>query len=382
MDSSDERGLWQDEFPQAADLVYLNHAAVSPWPRRAANAIKSFADENVINGAWRYNRWLEQESKLRRQLQKLLNAPSTDEIALAKNTSEALSFVAHGMQWAPGDNVVITDQEFPSNRIVWESLVPGGVEVRRVSLSDHPEQRLCAALDERSRIMSVSSVQYASGLRLDLAALGSACRDRGTAFCVDAIQSLGAFSLDVQQIQADFVVADAHKWLMGPEGIAVFYCSAPWREHLKLHEYGWHMVENPGNYDVLEWEPARSARRFECGSPNMLGIYGLSASLSLIEEVGVDTIGERVLAHTAYLTDQLQAIPGVQLLSPVERQRLAGIVNFRLSEIDCAVLVEKLKKRGVVCAYRGGGVRFSPHFYNTERQLQRALAILREELIP
>lgn len=368
------------EFPQAAELIYLNHAAVSPWPRRTADAIKRFADENVIHGARYYPRWTEQERRLRNQLRTLINAPSPDDIALLKNTSEALSVVACGMDWQLGDNVVITDQEFPSNRIVWESLATRGVEVRPVSLQGDAEHNLSAAIDRHTRLMSISSVQYASGVRLDLVKLGAVCRDRGVAFCVDAIQSLGALPLDVQEAQADFVMADAHKWLMGPEGIAVFYCAEAWREHLRLHQFGWHMVEDMGNYDTLDWKPARSARRFECGSPNMLGIHGLSASLELIEELGQKTITERLLELTAFLTEALADFEHITLLSPREEQRRAGIVTFRPSNVDCAALVEAVKRRGVICAYRGGGVRFSPHFYNTRGQLEVALEILREEI--
>lgn len=368
------------EFPQTADMIYLNHAAVSPWPRRSAEAVKAFANENVTHGARNYPRWLERELRLRHQLRRLLNAPSHEDIALAKNTSEALSFVAYGIDWQLGDNVVITDQEFPSNRIVWESLSTRGVEVRRASLSGDAEKNIGAAINQRTRLLSVSSVQYASGLRLDLASLGALCRDRGVAFCVDAIQSLGAIPVDVQAVQADFVMADAHKWLMGPEGIAVFYCSPTWREHLRLHEYGWHMVENMGDYDTAEWQVARSARRFECGSPNMLGIFALSASLELIEEIGQTEISERLLALTGYLTEALSEDATITLLSPREEHRRAGIVTFRPTQVDCAALVEALKRRGVICAYRGGGVRFSPHFYNTPEQLERALSILREEI--
>ncbi len=226
----------QDEFPLPDGLVYLNHAGVAPWPRRTATAIERFAEENTTSGPVHYEAWLEVEASLRVQLRALLNAPSSDDIALVKNTSEALSFVAHGLDWRAGDNVVIPDQEFPSNRVVWESLAPQGVEVRQVNLSrgDSPEAALTAAVDRRTRLVSVSSVQYGTGLRLDLATLGAFFHDHRILFCVDAIQSLGALLMDVQHIQADFVMADGHKWLLAPEGLGVFYCRAECRDQLKL----------------------------------------------------------------------------------------------------------------------------------------------------
>lgn len=274
------------EFPLLPELIYLNHAAVSPWPRRTAEAVKRFAEENLREGASRYPEWLQTERLLRGQLARLINAPSIDDIALVKNTSEGLSIVAHGIDWQPGDEVVTTDEEFPSNRIVWESLAGRGVRLREVRVSGvaDPEAAILEATGPRTRIVTVSSVQYATGLRLDLARLGEACHRRGIALCVDAIQGLGVIPHDVQAAYVDFLVADGHKWLLGPEGIGLLYCPAAWRARLALHEYGWHMVEAMGDYARRDWRPAASGRRFECGSPNMLGIHALSASLSLILE--------------------------------------------------------------------------------------------------
>lgn len=169
-----------DEFPLDPGLIYLNHAAVSPWPRRTAEAVQRFAEKNMRQGARDYPRWMATETLLREQCRALLNASSADDIALLKNTSAALSVVAHGLAWDAGDNVVIADQEFPSNRIVWESLRDQGIEVRRADLTHgtSPEQALAARFDARTRLLSVSSVQYASGLRLDLEWLGARCREQ------------------------------------------------------------------------------------------------------------------------------------------------------------------------------------------------------------
>jgi len=364
-----------DEFVLHDDLVYLNHAAVAPWPRRTAETVQRFAAENATEGARNYPRWTEVEAALREQLRVLLNAPDSDDIALLKNTSEGLSLIAYGLTWAAGDNVVISDEEFPSNRIVWESLRPYGVEVREARLTDgiSPEEALLHRIDGRTRLLAISSVQYASGRCMDLTALGAACRERGILFCIDAIQSLGALPLDVQAVQADFVVADGHKWLLGPEGLAVFYCRAPLREQLHLLQYGWHMVEALGDYDRRDWQAARSARRFECGSPNMLGIHALHASLSLLLEIGMEEITRRVLANSGYLLEHLAALPGVELLTPASPERHAGIVTFRHRDVDGRRLWQDLSTKGVVCAARGGGVRLSPHFYTTSQKLDRAL---------
>ncbi len=327
-------------------------------------------------GAHHYPRWLETEARLREQCRSLLNAAAAEDIALLKNTSEALSVVAHGLAWQAGDNVVISDQEFPSNRIVWQSLQDQGVETRRADLTRgaSPEQALEACMDARTRLLAVSSVQYASGLRLDLDQLGTLCRERGVLFCVDAIQSLGALPLDVQTCGADFVLADAHKWLLGPEGCAVFYVKPQAREKLRLRQYGWHMVEDHLDFSRQDWQVAASARRFECGSPNMLGIHALSASLALLAEVGMEEVAARVLSNSRYLMEALGDLPGIEILTPRQPGRYAGIVTFRHQRVNPAEVQRRLLASNVICAQRGGGVRFSAHFYVTQSQLTTAVA--------
>ncbi|CAI8933969.1 aminotransferase class V-fold PLP-dependent enzyme [Pseudomonas sp. IT-P176] len=366
-----------DEFVQAPGLRYLNHAAVAPWPNRAASAVARFAQENVLLGARDYSDWMSLEQRLRERLMRLLNAPSTDDIALVKNTSEALSFVAFGLPWQSGDQIVISDEEFPSNRIVWEALAAQGVEVIQASLkSDDPEGALLAACGPRTRLMSVSAIQFASGLRLDLQRLGAGCKQQNVLFCIDAIQQLGALPFDVQSYQCDFAMADGHKWLLGPEGLGVFYVRSELREQLKLHEFGWHMLEHMGDYTRTTWEPAKSARRFECGSPNMLGAMALEASLSLLEEVGMPTVATLIAERVQWLQDGLGAIAGITLHSPLNPARRGGIFSFSIDGIDNQVVYEALKAQQVVCIPRGPGVRFSPHFYTEKRVIDETIAIV------
>ena len=367
-----------DEFPQIDGLRYLNHAAVSPWPRRASDAVTSFAQQNITIGARDYPQWLAVETRLRNRLARLLNAPTPADIALVKNTSEALSFVAFGLEWKPGDQVVISDEEFPSNRVVWEALRPQGVEVIQVSLKgEDPEGDLLAACGPNVRLLAISAVQYASGLRLDLPRLGEDCERRGVLLCIDAIQQLGALPFDAQQCRCAFAMADGHKWLLGPEGLGVFYCRSDLRDQLKLHEYGWHMLEHAGDYDRSDWQPANSAQRFECGSPNLLGAMALEASLSLLEEVGIVTVAQALAERIDHLHRELSAMPGAELLSPTDPARRAGILTFRIDGIDNPTLFQRLKEEQVVCALRGGGIRFSPHFYTPPEVIEQSLAVVR-----
>jgi cysteine desulfurase/selenocysteine lyase len=372
----------QTQFPHAANLIYLNHAAVAPWPQCAHDALLRFADENVTVGALHYPRWLQTERELRAMLCRLINAESADCIALLKNTSEALSVIAYGLDWKPGDNIVLSSHEFPSNRVVWESLQRYGVETRVVEFPDYtdPESVLLSAVDRNTRLLTSSSVHYASGLRMNLERLGEACKRRDILFCVDAIQSLGALPFDAQAVHADFVAADGHKWLLGAEGLAVFYCAPRHMERLKLHQFGWHMLQQAGDYSRSDWQPAKTAQRFECGSPNMPGIHILHASIGLLLDCGMDSVSRNIINNVSYLIDKFKDIQRTKIISPLPAERRSGILTVHAENCDVAALHQYLLAHNVVCAQRGGGIRLSPHFYNHESQLQQAVTIFQEGL--
>lgn len=366
------------EFPLTDELIYLNHAAVAPWPKRTSDAVIKFAEQNTRYGSHFYLDWLNKEAELRSQLQALLNAPSPDDIALVKNTSEALSFVAYGLTWQSGDNIVSSNEEFPSNRLPWESLADQGVEFRQADLhsADTPEDALFALVDGNTRLLTISSIQFASGLRMDLERIGEFCKRRGILFCIDAIQSLGAVQFDVQAYQADFVMADGHKWMFGPEGLGVFYTTPEARDKLKLTQYGWHMMKDTHNYENQPWEVHPTARRFECGSPNMLGIHAFFASLSLLLETGMDAVEALVLEKSDYLIAAIDKNTQLVLLSAKQSRLKSGIVIFKHRSVANEVLYKYLQDNGVICALRGGGIRFSPHFYNTLEEIDRALGLI------
>jgi len=369
-------------FPQDPSICYLNHAAVSPWPLCTAQALSTFAQENLTFGATNYLKWLEIEQQLRTRLAKLLNLNNTDEISLAKSTSEALSIIAYGIDWQEGDEVIISNHEFPSNRIVWESLAQFGVRTIIADFSSHidPIDEIESHINKRTRLISISSVQYASGLRIDLEALSHTCKKHQLLLCVDAIQSLGAIPFDQNKINADFIVADGHKWMMAAEGLALLYIKKEQQSQLKLNQYGWHMIKNRGDYAASEWQPAEDETRFECGSPNMLGIHTLNASLGFIHDIGMNTIADELNKRMNYLTGQLSKIPNLSIISPIEEKLRGGIITFHINKIDSNSLYSALMKKGVICANRGGGVRFSPHFYTSQVVMDSAIKQLKELL--
>ena len=378
MGNSELQRLIENEFPINTRITYLNHAGVGPWPARTAEALRQFAEENISHGASRYPEWLRTETDLKNAVCRLINAPSANDIALVKNTSEGLSLVAYGLSWKRGDNIIITDHEFPSNRIVWESLARFGVETRIVNLQapDTATQDILRHVDSKTRLISVSSVQYASGLVMDLEFIGRFCREHNVLFCVDAIQSIGALPMDVREIHADFVIADGHKWMLGPEGIGIFYSTPESREKLNLSQFGWHMIEQSGNYEMSRWEIASGARRFECGSPNMLGIHALNASLSLILDVGMDTISREIIKKTRYIIEFINNNKNYYLISWVRQGLVAGIVTFGHHSIPATELLNRLVEEDIYAANRGGGVRFSPHFYTPDERIDDVLNTL------
>ena len=377
-----------DPFALRDDVCYLNHAGVAPWPRPVVQAVCDFADENMRAGALGYDAWRAATTDLRELLRRLINAETTAEIALVKNTSEGLSFVAHGLAWKASDNVVVGRQEFPSNRIVWEALRERfGVEVRVVDLyaDATPERALLKHLDARTRVVAVSSIQYATGYRMNLEELGAACRAAGALLCVDAIQSLGAAPVDVKAAHVDFLAADGHKWMLAPEGIGCFYCHRRHLQTLRLHQYGWGMLDDPDDYDALYgeagvgvWREADDARRFECGSLNSLGIYALRASLGLLFGTGLEKVFAGVAENVSYLAENVSR-RRFDLLTPSQAHRRGGILTLKPRHGDVKKLYRRLQRAGVVCALRGGGIRLSPHYYTPRATLDRALEHLHRE---
>jgi len=373
--------LMSNEFNQYFDLdddvIYLNHAAVAPWPRCTEQAVTAFCRENVSIGSKKYSNWLKVEARLKRQIATLINAPSHEEIALVKNTSEALSFVAYGLNWEKGDNIVTSDEEFPSNMIPWESLADQGVIVKKTYLkgSGDPTDALIQQIDNDTQLLTISSTQYASGLRVDLERLGKACKQHNVLFCIDAIQSVGAFEFDVQQYEADFVMADGHKWMLGPEGLGFFYCRQESISKLKLTQFGWHMVEDMGNYDATTWEETSTARRFECGSPNMLSIHALSASIGLLLDIGMESVSKSVIDRGKYTIGLVEKNSKLTLLTNPNSSG-NNIIVFKANTVSTDDLFEHLVSNGVVCAKRGGGIRFSPHFYTPESIIDRAFKLI------
>ncbi len=361
----------EKEFPVTAKFVYLNHAGVSPIPASAAEAGIQVLARARDEGAVKLRKWTETGNEARRRFARLVGA-SPEEIAFIKNTSEGLSIIAAGFPWKEGDNLVTSNVEFPSNIYPWMRLQSRNVEVRMVPARDGRVRKedLFKACDGKTRLITLSSVEFSNGYRNDLSGIGEFCQHHGIFFCVDGIQSLGVLPMDVKSYGIDALAADGHKWMMSPDGIGGLYVSKEVMEMIEPVILGWHSVTNRFDFETYDFRLSPDARRYEPGSFNSVGLASFNASLNLLLTVGVDRIHERVRRLTEGVIDSaLKA--GFEVVSPRNPEERSGIVTFKIPGIDCNALSNALLDRNIVCAPRAGGLRISPHFYNTPEEIQR-----------
>lgn len=372
-----DKASLRELFPVTKNLVYFNHAALGPLSTRASEAMEKFVRDQRDFGALHWKEWYAEYVHLRTSAAKLIGADA-GEIAILKNTSEGLSFVAEGFRWQAGDNVVNTDLEFPSNSTPWRKLDRRGVEVRVARSHDgaFTVDDIERCIDDRTRIVTVSAVAFHNGFAADLDAIGELCAARNVLFCVDAIQAVGVLPIDVKRSKIAFLAADGHKWMCASEGAAIFYVAAEHRDKLEVLEHGWTNIERKGKFIDCPIELLPDARRFEAGSLNSSGIYGLRAAIDLLLEIGIADISEETTRIAALLADRLDDI-GFRVVTP--RPIRSGIVGAIPPSGDPTLLKwhRLLEENGVVCAPREGMLRFSPHFYNTESEVDHIVGVLR-----
>jgi selenocysteine lyase/cysteine desulfurase len=371
--------LRRHEFPVAAGKIFLAHAGVCPLPRRVADAISECARQGTLGDQEAF--MLHRLDEARKLASQMLNCQS-DEIALVGPTSLGLSLVAAGLNFRKGDNILIYHDDYPSNVYPWMALVEKGVQVRLLNTRGLGVIRtidVMGQVDENTRLVALASCHFISGFRIEISAIGKYLRERGILFCLDAIQTLGAFPTTVEHV--DFLAADAHKWLLGPCAAGIFYVRRELQEKLNPPVYGWHNVKNP-NFVAQEQIVFRSgAVKYEAGTQNLLGLVGLIASMELAMEIGVENIAVELLRKRAWLVPALQAKGYTVLNADAKPENLGGIVSFFQPGKDLTALNQKLSEAGIVASLRTDRkgqnyIRLSPHFYNTNAELQRVLELI------
>lgn len=371
---------FRERMPVARRFAYLDHAAVSPLPEPTRQAVAQWLDEAAELGDTVWPRWNAQLETARGQVAEMIGAGG-DEVALVPNTTAGINYIAQGFPWRPGDNVVTLANEFPSNIYPWLNLESLGVTTRLVEAPGGviDLQRLADACDDRTRLLSVSWVGYASGYRVDLDEVAELCGRKGIYFFVDAIQGLGVYPVDLRRTKVDFLAADGHKWLLAPEGAGLLFVRRENLDLIRPVHVGWNSVQRQYEFDRTAFDLRPSAARYEGGSANMAGQIGLAASLKLLRELGVSPtaspIADEIISLATHAVSELQRL-GVRVLCPHAAGHESGIVTFQVPGLEPAVVREQLLSADVVASCRGGGVRLSIHGYNTIEDLARVANVI------
>jgi len=372
--------LRRHEFPVTREKIFLGHAGDSPLPRRVAEAVTDYALQATTGDQekFAYPAILETGRKLGAQL---LNC-KPDEVAFVGPTSLALSFLASGLKLRKGDNILVYFEDYPSNVYPWMALAEQGVEVRLMNtrgLGLIRPKDVMGQVDENTRLVALATCHFISGYRIDFQAIGKYLRGRHILFCLDGIQTLGAFPTTVEAV--DLLAADAHKWLLGPCGAGLMYVRGSVQVMINPPIYGWNNVRCP-NYVAQEQIVLRTgAQKYEAGTYNLLGIVGLVTAMELLLELGVENIARELLRKRALLVPALQGKGFTVLQADAPAENASGIVSFCRPGSDLADLHQKLTDAGVVTSLRADRtgqkyIRLSPHFYNTDAELERMLELV------
>ncbi|MGI8780104.1 MAG: aminotransferase class V-fold PLP-dependent enzyme [Solirubrobacteraceae bacterium] len=374
--------LPREQFPTTRHWAYLNHAGMGPIPLAAVHAIQQRAMELASDGELAWDEHSANVERVRARGARLMGVP-TEDVAFVKNTTEGVAFVANGLDWREGDRVVASDLDFPSTLYPWLALRERGVRVDLVAPAGAGEALPVEAFAEAiaagpaPKVVATSWVQFRRGWRVDLPALAAVSHDAGALLCADVIQGLGAIPAELERWGVDFAMADGHKWLLGPQGTGLLYVRAAQRDRLRPLEPGWNAMRHREQWDELAFAYDDSARRFEGGMPNIIGIAGLGGSLELLLAAGVDSIWAHVDALCEHACEGLARL-GATLLSERGAGERSGIVSFAFPGHDAGALGAALRARGFAFGARSGALRIAPHGYNTGEEIDRALHALAE----
>ena len=368
---------YRQAFPACADRAYLNCAAVAPGSTRVRSAINSWLDDHVAHGSMASAHWWTRVAEVRARVAELVGA-APEEIAFVKSTSHGLALVAEGLDWRSGDEVAVASGlEYPSNVYAWKHLADRGVGVREMRVVDGavtPES-VEEAIGPRTRLVAVSSVQFASGHRTDLDAIGRICRDRDVLFVVDAIQQAGAFPIDVKSSGIHAMAACSHKWMLGLLGIGFLYVDRELLPNLRPALVGWHSVEDPFTFDGTRFDLRTDSSRLEEAAPTFPMVYGLGAAVDMLLEAGVADTAAHITGLLDRAAGALEAI-GCEV-SPAPEHR-AGILMIKPRSADVDALAEACAERGIAVSVRRGRLRLSAHLYNNEDDVDALVDLLRD----
>jgi len=363
-------------FPITENVAYLDHAAAGPVSLPVIQAVNDFLVDRARRGSEAAPDSKALTERTRAKAAQFIGA-APEEIAFMKNTPDGINAVANGIDWQPGDNVVTVDIEFPANVYAWLNLRDRGVQTHFVSSHNGciDTEELLSAINERTRVVALSWVEFHGGFRNDLKTIGAECRRRGVYLSVDAIQGMGVLAGDVRDLNVDFWCAASQKWLLAPHGIAPFYIRREILDEIRATSIGLPGINQGPSYLEYRLDLKPNAMRFEPGYVNQVGIAGLEAALDLFNQVGIHNIESHVMSLTGRLLEGLDGC-GYLVYGPRADHQRSGVVSFRHPQRPASELRGILRSGGVVVSEREGHIRTAPHFYNTEAEIDRLLELL------
>src|SRR5712691_10620790 len=371
-------------FPITRNCVYLNHASDGPLPRPVARTLYTNIDDTSNFGNVNFARWLEHERGAHRRMANMIRV-RPDQIVMTASTGDGLMIIAGGLRWQPGDMIISAECEFPSNIYPWLNLQDQGVQVQLVKMRENcvAVEDVLSSITERTRLVSLSLVEFSTGFRNDIATIARYCHERGIICGIDAAQALGALDIDVQSLGIDYLAAVSHKWLLSPQTIGILYVADDLLAQLHIARQGWFSVETPFDFFNYEQPLKAGTARFEHSSPNSLPIIGLDAALGVFECIdgGMAAVEERISGLTSHAISGLERL-GYPVVSPQGEGERSGIVCFQPSpdrqDLTPQHIVDELAARQIYTAARATVVRISPHFYNTIEEIDALLNVLEE----
>jgi cysteine desulfurase/selenocysteine lyase len=357
-------------------IIYFNHASTGSLTTGVKNAIEKLLNDKNEGKIDDYNELIRIVGESKQLLGKMLNTQAS-RIAFTENTSIGLNILAQGIKWEKGDRIILNDVEFPANVYPFMNLKSKGVEIDFVKSRNGivTADDIIEAIKPGTKLMSVSFVQFLSGYRIDLEKLGKVCREKGIIFSLDAIQGLGAINLDVEKCKVDFISCGTQKWMLGMQGMAFIYVSIELQDKMEPTFVGWLSVENAWNLLDYKFKPKGTANRFQPGTLNTIGIYALNASLKMFDEFGFENIEKHVLSNSKYFIDQLNKTGFDPVLKNLDEKNLSGIVSLKRDDIE--KIFDYLSNKNIIGTVREGYLRFSHHFYNTRKEIDKVVVELK-----
>jgi len=367
-------------------IIYFNHASTGPISTRVKKRIEGFLkerSEEKIDDFYQF-KYVAEETKA--MIGEMIGCKS-DRIAFLDNTTNGIIWLVCGIVWQPGDRIILNDIEFPANVYPFLQLKEKGVEIDFIKSKNGiiTAEEVIDAISPETKLISISFVQFLSGYKVDLEKIGEVCMERGIIFSVDAIQGLGSVKLDVENCHIDFLSSGTQKWLLGLQGLAFIYVKKDLQENMKSAPIGWLAVKNAWNLLDFDLTEKETADRFQPGTLNNLGIYAFNSSMKFFKEFGFDDIEKQVLSNSRYFMNELEKIGFRSPLYSVPDKYLSGIVSFSQRDIQKtpigrypkSVNIEKifdhLSQKNIICSLREGYIRFAPHFYNTEQEINTVI---------